>query len=301
MLNNLLKKIQEKYASSPLYNKDGLLAPKEEKEQIKPIKLPIFKILFSPFNQILDNGKIFFLLTLPTALLTCIFASLMGFNYLCTYSVGNSEQLYCSNSLWGYLLYSFIKVLIWAYVVIKWYNYVWLKQKVDIKSLLQVDTSYLKLTLYLFIFLLLNMLPLLSWWILYIRNPNPNWQIEMIFFAFVSIGFVMPIILLRFYTVLVFISRKEQMPKLSTIWAKTSGNTIRIFMSFFLILTLGIFIFGNLYSNFKALSTHITLYNQFLAEYIYDFFAIFLFISVFNNLNYQYEVLYPQEKEEDDE
>ena len=86
--------------------------------------------------------------------------------------------------------------------------------------------------------------------------------------------------------------RGQKREKLSDIWNKTSGNTLKIFLSFMLILTIGMFIFGNLYTNFKSLTGSITILNQLLSEYVYDFFSLFLYIVVINNINMQYDILY---------
>lgn len=296
MLNKLLTKLQKKYSKNPLFQKDGFLAPADEKELPQKIKFPMFRIMFSPFNQILDNGKVFFLLSLSGALLICIAATLLGFNYLCTYSAGSSEQIFCSNSLGGYIIYNMIKMLIWSYVGIKWYEYTYNGEKLCLKSMCRVDRRYLKFAGFLLLFLLLNMLPMLSWWILYIRVPNPNWQIEMVFFAFVSIGFIIPIILLRFYASLGFVLRGKKFPAVSYIWSKTTGNTLKIFLSFMLILIISMFIFGNLYTNFKMLTAHININNMLISEYIYDFFALFIYLCIINNLNMQYQIFYGEEE-----
>ena len=299
MLNKLLTKLQQKYSKNPLFQKDGFLAPADEKNMPKKIKLPLFRLMFSPFNQILDNGKIFFGLVLPTSLIICLASTLLGFNYLCAYSPAPNSELFCSNSLLGYLLHSLIKMLVWGYLGIKWYDYVFAGAEFNKKTLFSVDKRCLKFAGLLLLFLVLNMLPLLSWWVLYVRVPNPDWRIEMAFFAFVSIGFIMPIVLLRFYSVLGLAMRGKKVPSISALWKKTSGNTIKIFLSFLLILTLGMFIFGNLYTNFRGLVGQISLYNMFMSEYIYDVFASFIYISILNNLNLQYEIFYASEQEND--
>lgn len=297
MLNKLLTKLQQKYSQNSLFKKDGLLAPADEKNMPKKIKLPLFRLLFSPFNQILDNGKIFFALVLSTSLIICLSSTLFGFNYLCAYSPVPSPELFCSNSLWGYLLHSLLKMLVWGYLGIKWYDYVFAGVEFNKKTIFSVDGRCLKFAGLLLLFLALNMLPMLSWWILYIRVPNPDWRVEMVFFAFVSIGFIMPIILLRFYSVLGLVMRGKKIPNISSLWNKTSGNTIKIFLSFMLIFILGMFIFGNLYTNFRALANQINFYNVLISEYIYDVFASLIYISILNNLNLQYEIFYTSEQE----
>ena len=298
MLNKLLTKLQQKYSDSSLFKEGGVLAPVEEKEKLRKVTLPLFRLMFSPFNQILNHGKVFFALSLSAALLITLSATLLGFNYLCAYSSGSAEGLFCSNSLLGYFAYSIIKMLILAYVGIKWYEYVFISQPMSKKSIFAVDGRYLKFAGSLLLVLLLNLLPILSWWILYMRNPNPDWRVEMVFFAVVSLGFIVPIVLLRFYSALVFVMRGEKIPSLSYLWHQTSGNSLKIFLSFMLILVVAMFVFGNLYTNFRALSLNVSLYNMLLSEYIYDFFALFIYISILNNLNIQYEILYAQAEED---
>lgn len=299
MLQKLLTKLQQKYSSCPWFKEEGFLAPSSEAKRQQTVKLPLFRLMFSPFNQILDNGKIFFLLTIPAAICLSIFSTILGFNYLCVYIPAGTEQMFCSASLWGYVLHSLIKILIWGFVGLKWYEYVYAKKQLTRKSFFGADKRYISFAGWILLFLFMNMLPMFSWWLLYMRNPNPDWRVELVFFAIVSIGFIMPIILLRFYTILSFVERGEKIPSFSYIWHKTAGNTLKIFLSFVLILILGMFVFGNLYSNFRSLSQDVSLYNMAMAEFIYNFFSLFIYLSILNNINLQYELLYPQEEKKD--
>lgn len=300
MLNKLLTKLQQKYSKNSLFQKDGFLAPADEKDMPQNIKLPLFRLMFSPFIQILDYPKVFFSLSLSAAMLLSLSSTFLGFNYLCSYPEHNME-LYCSNSFLGYIAHVLFKMFVLSYVGIKWYEYVNDKSQMSIKSLRMIDKRYLKLSGYLFLFLILNMLPLVSWWFLYIREPNPDWQIEMVFFAFVSIGFIVPLILLRFYTSLIFIIKGERPAPISIMWQKTKGNTVRIFLSFMLIMIVAMFIFGNIYTNFRILSNQTNLYNVLSTEYIYEIFSILMFICIINNISFQYEKLYISIQDKKDE
>ena len=298
MLNKLLVKLQQKYSNSSLFKDGGLLAPEPEEERAKKIKLPVFRLMFYPFNQILDNGKIFFSLTLLSALFLSMDSTLFGFNYLCIYTNVRPTDLYCSDSFALYAVQMLIKIAVFGYVAYKWSAYVYEKKSFSFASLFRLDKTYLKTTACLLILLIINSLPLFSSWILYIREPNPDWQIEMIFFAFVSIGYVLPFVALRYYPLLGFVLRGKKLPQLGSSWQKTSGNMLRILFGLLVIFILSVYLFSNMYGNFRAILPNITLYNQFLAEYIYDFVILFLFLVLLNNINVQYEIFYAEENGE---
>lgn len=49
-------------------------------------------------------------------------------------------------------------------------------------------------------FFLLNLAPVLSFYLLLIREPNPDAAIEVAYFACVSVGFLVPFAVMRFYS-----------------------------------------------------------------------------------------------------
>lgn len=297
MLNKILTKLQEKYKNSSLFQEGGFLAP-DTQEEVKKIKLPIIKLMCTPFNQILDHAKVFFILTIPAAAIISLFSDIIGFNYLCIYPQIDKTLINCSNSVWGYMLYCLIKIFVIGYVGLKWSEIIYGESSLSRETLKKFDKKYINFCLFILGFYMLNMTPFLSAWLLYMRTPNPNWQIELIFFSFASLGFILPFLLLRIYAILGFVLRGQKIPSLKNVWQKTSGNMVPILFSVMIIFIMSLFIFGNLYSNFKPLISDIRFYTKFISEFIYTIFVQFIFLVFLNNINLQYQIFYESSTED---
>ena len=128
-------------------------------------------------------------------------------------------------------------------------------------------------------FFALNLLPLISLYLLYVRVPNPDWRIEITYFAVVSVGFIVPFILMRFYSFPAFILAGEKLPSIKEVWAKTSGNTFRIIVSVSLLVLISGMVLLSVYSNFKLVAAENTFYINTMVQLIYElvYFAIVMF------------------------
>ena len=93
-------------------------------------------------------------------------------------------------------------------------------QKTDIKAFLGLVG-----------FILLNAVAGLSWYILLVRVPNPDWRIELVFFGFVSLGFFVPLVCLRLYSFMADLWGGKQLSSLWSIWQKSRGNNLRLVIS----------------------------------------------------------------------
>ena len=113
MLEKLLAKIRERFSNYPCFQKGGCFSQEVDADTILPVKLPVLKMMFAPFNLLLDNIKTFFILSLPIALLITVAAMSLGYGYMCVYEKIAPITAYCSNSGIIYFLYNFIKIFFW--------------------------------------------------------------------------------------------------------------------------------------------------------------------------------------------
>lgn len=301
MLEKMLTRLRKYFSECPCFKEGGCLCAEVDSDKIKPVKLPLGKMIFSPFRLLFDNGKVFFLLALPIALVICLIAMLSGFGYMCIYSQIMPVSAYCSDSGIVYLLYGLAKVLLWAFFVVKWCEITFQGQPFEWKSLLKADRRIVKFALALILIIFLNFLPMVSGWVLYLRTPNPDWQIEISFFSVVSIGFLIPFIVLRFYSVLPFVVYGQKVPPLKEIWHKTSGDTLVILLSLFFIFIVAVFIFGNLYQNFQSVAVDSGFYVNFVSEFIYNLITLMILTLVINNFCLQQQILFAGTEEKNEQ
>lgn len=301
MLDKLLSKLRQYFSECPCFKEGGCLCAEVDPDKIKPVRLPLVKMMFMPFSLLLDNGKNFFMLAFIFSLVIGILAMASGFGYMCIYAKIAPVSAYCSDSGIVYIIYQLAKVFLWSLFAVKWCESSLLRQPLNWAFLLKVDRRSFKLAGLLVLIILLNFLPMISGWILYMRVPNPDWRIEILFFAVMSIGFVIPFIVMRFYSIVPFVIYGEKVPPLKEIWYKTVGDLLVILLSLFLIFIVAVFVLGNLYSNFQTVAAGSSFYINFASEFIYNVIVLFIFTVVINNFCLQQQFLFTDNGETKDE
>lgn len=256
------------------------------------VKMPIMRLVFGPFAILVDNIKKFFYLAGFYGFATSILSFIMGFAYICLFDSEQKGIVYCSNSDINYIFYSLVKFFIIAIFAVKWGEVVFNRQTLSVKYLFAISTRDLKIFFGFLLFIVLNLVPLLSLYILYIRVPNPDWVVEITFFAIVSLGFVVPFIVMRFYSVLAFIISGEKIPTLKDVWDRSEGNMVRLLVAIFFIVLLAGFAFMNFFFNFKAAAVGNEFYIGIISELLYNVIVMLLFALVVNHCYVQKEILF---------
>lgn len=292
MLDKLLSKMRQYFSDCPCFKKGGCLCPEVDPDKIKPVKMPVAKMMFVPFNMLLDNGKNFFLLAFPFALLLTFLAMASGAGYMCVYAKIVPVNAFCNESVIIYIIFQLCKIFLWSVFAIKWCESSLLKQPLRWPGILKVDSRSIKLSAVLLLVIILNFLPIISARILNMRVPNPDWRIELLFFAFVSIGFLIPFVVMRFYSIIPFIIYGEKIPPLKEIWCKTVGDLLIILLSLFFIFIIAVYVIGNLYSNFQTVAVGSTFYINFASEFIYNLIVLLILTLIINNFCFQQQLLF---------
>ena len=226
---------------------------------VAPVRIPVTQLIFRPFGIFADRFGLLLRLAALFALPITLLSVFMGFSYIC-FTDYRSAYFFCSDSQGWYLVYLFAKIFLISAFLVRFY-------------------------------LLLNMAPLLSFYLLYVRVPNPDWVVEITYFAVVSIGFVVPFMLMRFYALLaVFLSGG---PKVSPawLWARSKGNNLGIILSLFLIIIVMLFILVYFQHGIAGIEVEYADWSGTVIEYFYSLILLMLISLVINNCHVQKEYL----------
>ncbi len=258
-----------------------------ENVEEKPInvKYPFLQIILEPYLFSLDNFKKIVRISAVYALLLSIVYVLGSQHVFCMFSEYRTNGEYCTGSLLLFIIVHLIAFVLMSSFAYRWYNACFNDYPINIKWLLRPSVQDIKAVISFLIFILLNAISLLSYFLLAIRVPNPDWRIELIYFAIISIGFLVPFILTRFYSIIAFILSQEKIPPLTEIWKKSSGNGLRVLLSLIIYFMCCVFSLSAYTRSINLPSMENSFFFIFAGEYFFNFISLLL-ISVFVNLCY---------------
>lgn len=253
--------------------------------------MTFFSSMFGGFDILIKNFKTFLLLALPVSLFLAIIYYCLGQDIFCINSL-YVETHYCSQSFWAFALSRFAQGLVMIIFMRVWYrNALFVKQQFSYKEFIpqKVDLKTFGLFLGLFATILVSML---SAYLLYAREPNPNWQIEALYFTIVSLGFIIPLLALRFLSFFAFNFEDEKFPSIKEMWHKSSGLTMKIFTGFVFYLFVSLLIINIFFQNVVFSGNGDNYFITFLSEYISSLISLIM-IAVFTNIAYlQKQILF---------
>ncbi|MFV0626192.1 MAG: hypothetical protein ACK5N8_02435 [Alphaproteobacteria bacterium] len=244
---------------------------------VENVKMPFFGLIFSPFNYFIDNLKGFFLSAAIYSVVLTIAACALGTFFLCGVE-GARENIFCSSSDLSSISYLAIKGFIMLLFCIFFYELL-SKRAFSWKNLFVLNHRMFKLFIAFFVAFLLILLPIISFYTLYVREPNPDWLIEISFFAFVSIGFFSPFLILRFFSVFGLIVEEREIPSLIALWRRSADNMFKIITSIFFIMAFLLVLVMNFYYNFVGYTAE-NFAVVLLIEFFYNI-IFFLLVSLF--------------------
>jgi len=252
-------------------------------------KYPFFKALTKPFTDIFDNFKMFLLYAGGAAVFLTLLSFAFSQTFLCSVSPFDS-QISCSQNFQGYFIYFALKLLSVCVFLRLWYDVIYLEKKVDFSYFKNRFLSFLSFFFYTVIFLILNALPALSLALLVARVPNPNFVIELCYFTVVSLGFVVPFVLIRFYKNLACLIEGLPFTDFKKTLVQTSFKTSKIVFSFVLVLALCLFLFLTIVGNLRLhVFMPLMAYNIF-AEFLFELVAVFIFTVFIGFIRTQKEI-----------
>jgi len=266
---------------------------------ITPVKknIGILRLTFVPFINLFDNfGKWLKIASVYAVVLTIISFG-CGYSYICAYDTENT-QIYCNNNVWMYWAYLLIKFIIFAFFVAEW---IIISQgnKYAIRQSFVLSVQKIKTAITMATLFILFGVGIVSGYLLVIRVPNPNWKIELTYFTIVASGFLVPIFATRFYSLIAYVAEGKTIPSLKKIWLATSGKTIKILFSLFVILILMIFIFGNYIVMIRYNNNGNFLVFAGIAEFLFNILTLLFWAAFANNCIMQTEMIEMETKDDE--
>ena len=253
-------------------------------------KFPYGEGTIGPWKIVFSNGRRFLFLGIIFSALLSLAAIAMGKAFVCNYAIYGSVNFYCKDGNTLSLFYFAIKLLILAAFIYLWTNYGSDKLTEKKSAAKQIGLiSAILLTIFIAI-----LCPLISFMVLSERVPNPDWRIEAAFFTFVSVGFLVPIAMMRCLMILGFALEGKKLPSLKVVWQYTSGNMMRIIFTLFTIMLVYVFIYGNFYGNFRRTDADVLPIAGIVIELLYNFITLFFFTLFANNTLLQKRYLYDE-------
>ncbi|MBQ8465590.1 MAG: hypothetical protein IJ529_06610 [Alphaproteobacteria bacterium] len=281
-MTNTSKKQLEQNIKKPFFS----LAPNAT------VKVSIGKLAFQPIKLLFKNFSSLILLGVPFAILLTLCSMLAGRSSLCNIDSGIiSTDFHCSDSVESYYLDVFIRFLLICIFIIKWHQIALNKEKFSLKSICFFTKKDIKGFGFIAAYAVINLLPLVGLLILIMRVPNPNWKIELVFFTCVAWVFLLPLILVRFYSLLAFALENNKLPSLKDLWQRTSGNMLKLLLGTGLIVFIALILFMQYYS-FILKITDYSLLTAISVEFEYDFIVILFAACFMNYCHTQKELLY---------
>ncbi|MDD4555706.1 MAG: hypothetical protein PHE89_00040 [Alphaproteobacteria bacterium] len=249
---------------------------------MEQVKIPFLRLIFNPFVYLMDNLKAFFVSAAFYSAILTLASAVFGTFFLCGFEKVQ-EQVSCSFGVFSNLSYVLLKTFC-LLLFFSFYYQVLLGEKgakIEWRNLYKLDKSLLKILVALIGVGITCAMPFLSLYILMIREPNPDWVIEISFFAVVSLGFLVPFATMRLLSFIGQMIEGQEKFSLLAIWMRTSENMFKIIFALSFVIMFFLVFLMNFYYGF---ATHQTegYGSILLAEFIYDilfFLSAALFIG----------------------
>jgi len=229
------------------------------------VRYPLLKIIFGPYMLFIDKFKDFFFVGGFYAFLLSLLYIFSGQSIYCNIR----EDICYGNIIWVILVRVAVLVLVSAFCC-RYYQSAWQGQKFSLKYMLKPQKNDIYSFLAILLFLIINFSSVVSWKLLSDRIPNPDWRIELTYFAFVSIGFFIPLFALRFYVVFAYIWGKKKLPSIKDLWTQSRGNMMGLILGvsvWFFVMT---FFLSSVGSNVLYREDDVSYLGIFIGEYIYN-------------------------------
>ena len=241
-------------------------------------KYRIFQAIGKSFYMTTDYFKFFLKLSgifaLAMSALSFIFLQSFG----CLVS-GVQDKIVCGENVAGYVAYIVLKFFMVAVFLRVWADKIYLKKDI---TLIYFKESGLRFVKFFGVFAV---------YLLIIRTPNPIWQIEILYFFVVSLGFFVPFVLMRFYANIGLWIEGSGFSDFKKTYRQTNFQTSRILTAFTVVLAFCLFLFLVLQGYLKhSVFEPLFLYNI-LAEYVFEWVLLFVASIMFNFIMIQKDML----------
>ena len=254
-------------------------------------------LIFSPFVMFYKNFKTFIFLSIPFAFFMTILALLLNNGIVCGVDYFQKQTVVsCAPFFsWTSLIFQIIRLLVIISYIRTWYNYAISKRDIHPSKLYIPGLWHIKMLLILLFIVFLNILPSISYTELLFRVPNPNWLIESLYFAVISLGFFIPIIAILYYYVITYIIEETKFPPFGQMIAKAFDNATIIMISTLFITTCGLFVVAYYLGKITPLVTDLSIPTVIVVEVAYNIIILAFTTLVTNYMFNLRDNLFPKE------
>ncbi len=242
------------------------------------MKISIKNILISPFSIFADNFINFVKISIIYATILTLFSYFLGTPYACVYTQGQETFFKCSTFGYGMFFYQVVKLVLLSSFIKNW----GLVSSKNQKPNFLPERSDAKIFAVSTLCSICLILPIISFYFLYIREPNPNWKIELLYFLFVSAGIWAPLFLIRFFPIIGASAINDKLPSIKESWKGTQNNTWRIFIFIFILAITSLILLSNVMQGFIHIKDNFTLANVLFSDFVYNM-LILLILAIFIN------------------
>ncbi len=245
-----------------------------DKTAYAPVSLPIITTIFGPYGLLTDKFKEFVRLSALFALFLSLLYLLSGTELLCGNELYRANH-FCNGNLWVWAGVRIINFIILCMFIRIWYGILQNGKLTDKFELIKPNMRDLKISLLVIAYIATILIAGYALYLLYVREPNPDWRIELAYFTVVSLGFWPPILALRFFVYFAFAAAGEKLPSIKEVWQKTSGNTFIIIMSLMLLLIIALLVSTSFVYSFLAAENADKLYISLAGEFLSNIISLF--------------------------
>ena len=250
----------------------------------EPVKLPFFTSIFGAYGILAENFKAFLVLGSVFALLLSVIYIGSGLSLLCINHI-YQENFFCTTDVRILLIVRLFVFFISCLFIRGWYQVITGKQPDNRLAYFVPKKADLKIAGIFLGYLLCLLVAAGSAYLLYMREPNPDWRIELAYFAVVSLGFLLPFLTLRFMCYVAFAAADESLPAPPVVWKKTSGNFFVLLAGIIVLFMLSLFIAISLLHQLVIVENAGRFYVAVFSEYISQLLYL-LIVACFTNYCY---------------
>ena len=246
------------------------------------VHIPFSKLIFAPFGILTNQFGSLFRLSALFGFVLSLVSSILGFAGIC-FTQYRESYFFCAESNLAYIFALFVKIFLVSMFLARWHDIAFQKKSYDLGNILLPTKRDFALTGGTILFLLLNLTPILSFYLLYKRVPNPDWVVEVFYFACVSVGFLVPFILMRFYALPAAFLSGQKLPSFSYLWQRSKGNNLGIILALFLIMIVMSFFALYYQRAVLAIEPEYVNWSGTVLDYAYNLIMLMLFSLVINH------------------
>ncbi len=257
-------------------------------------KLPFRLIFIAPWTLLFSNARRFLALGGIFALVLSLINLILGDAYVCMMpQIGETADFCAAHGIAFHVLMFLFKVLLYGT-----FAYIWVNFDKEIFKNPHFLIGGLKIGILLLVCMaLFFILPIISLSLLQNSTPNPDWRLEAVYFTIVSVGFLVPLFLMRFLGSIANVATSEKISSPKAQWKATKGNTFRIFCSYFVLMILAVFSMTKYYTGLPQNS----FWNACILEFLYNLTYVFFFTLGLNNCLLQKQYLAERQSESSEE